>query len=590
MPHGQASHLRVYLDPPPNLLESVDPVECFAQVAAHAAVLKAATLMSGGLRVYNPPGDGVATLHANIPWKLAEHRSDLPPRLLRSCAEVVTLIRHGDRPGALFLDRGVLASVSPERFHEHWPPALENPELDVAAIARLLVSKYTPPRTIAAIGSSPSGLTIPRTPTLHDWLAARIDVFLDAEQLSKLPSPVAGSWSVADLLALAELSATPPGSALLDERSSEILETAISHGWRRATKDGASDGQIALSIAPAYALRVLPGLADHPADLVLEWRDTLGDSLDAFRQRIADFSAAFQPVDSPTQARRQLENIGAQLDRDFAELRREAQATQLWRATQDQAPTMAGRAAAVGVSFGAGFGHPAIGLVALLSASITQGVTMAFDLAKRRQAMQAHPLHWRYVLGEIGEENLRTWRRLAKSNYGMSRRRAFLALYDVPATYVPKMATADEDNTKRTKLLTWPSEDEWGDDVEEAIRGLTADQVDVLALLARMELESRDSDALFEAAMSQSVEEFEQHRDQLEERGIIEAAADPDFPGNVIARLSERGINAARLFTARGAPPAYLGERATQLRAQTRHLHSDDRQTPPITEDAGDKS
>jgi hypothetical protein len=569
------------------LLGPVDTVECFAQVAAHAAVLKAATLMAGGFRVFSPPGGGFATLHANIPWKLAEARRELPPRLLRTCAEVVTLIKSGDRPGALFLDRGFLASVNPERFHERWPPALENPDLDVAAIARLLVSKCSPPRTIAAISSSPDGLLHSQTPTLSDWLGARIDAFLDADQLSKLPAPVDGSWSVADLLAIAELAATPPGSAVLDERSSEALETAISHGWRRATEGGPSDEQIALSIAPAYALQVLPGLADLPAELVLEWRDTLGDSLDAFRRRIMDFSAAFQPVDGPTGARRQLETIGAQLDRDFAELRREAEATRLWRATQDQMPTIAGRAATVGVAFGAGFGQPAIGLVALLSASVTQGVTMAFDLARRRRAMQGHPLHWRYVLGGIGEEGLHAWQLLARSNHGLSRRRAFLALHDVPATYVPKMSTAEEDKKKRTRLLTWPSEDEWSD-VEKAVRGLKADQVDVLALLANMELRARDPDSILEAAISQPVEEFEKHRDQLEERGLIEAVTDPDFPGNVIARLSQRGIDAARLFTAHGVPPAYLAERAAQFRAQTGDLRSDGRPTLPTSDVSDD--
>jgi len=531
--------------------------------------------MAGSLRVNITPCSGFTTLHPTTPWTLAAARRDLPPRFLRTCAEVVTLMRHWDSPSGMFIDRGFLASKDPERFYERWPPALENPELDTAAIGRLLVSRCPPPLTIAAIEKSPAGFTVPRTPTLSDWLRLRLDALLDTQQLSRLPSPVDGSWSVADLLDLAELAAAPPGSALLDERSSEVLDTAVSHGWNRAAQKEPSADQVALSIAPAYVLRILPGLTDYPVELVLEWRDTLGDSLDAFHQRISDFSTACEPVNSPDQARRQLEIIGAQLDRDFAELKREARATQLWRATQDQAPTMAGRAAAVGVAFGAGFGHPAIGLVALLSASITQGVTMAFDLAKRRRAMQAHPLHWRYVLGGLAAGGVDTWRRLARSDDELSRRRAFLALYDVPATFVPKVSTAEEDQKERAALLTWPSEAEWSD-IEEDVRGLTPDQIDVLAIFAGMALESADPAAPLEAAVSQPAEEFEKHRNQLEERGMIVATPDPHFPGNVIARLSDRGTTAARLFTARGRPPGYLAERATQLRTQAKNLHSDD--------------
>lgn len=524
--------------------------------------------MAAELRVYLPPGTGFASMHASIPWRRADARSDLPPRLARACAEVVELMQPAR---SVFLDRLFLVSSRPESLPTRWPPALENPELDVAAIGRLLVTKCPPPRTLVAIGRSPTSRT---PPTVNDWLAAPLDALLAPEQITSFPAPVNSSWSVADLLALAELAAAPPGSALLDERSSEILESAMSHGWGRAPENEVADELVALSVAPAYALRILPGLANYPAELVLEWRDTLNESLDAFRKRIADFAAASQPIESPTEARRQLEIIGAHLDRDFAELQREAQATRLWRATQDQVPTMAGRAATVGVAFGAGFGRPAIGLIALLSASIAQGVTMAFDLAKRRGAMQAHPMHWRYVLGGLGEDDLRSWRRLSSSSHALSRRRALLALFDVPTSCLPKISTAEEDQEKRTKLLTWPTKADWGD-VEEAVKGLTADQLEVLALFARLTLASTESDALLEAAVSQPAKEFDEHRDQLEERGMIVALPDPDLPGNVIARLSDRGIGAARLFTARGSPPEYLADHVTRLRTQTRRVISD---------------
>jgi hypothetical protein len=561
--------LTVFLEPPPDFLGSFNVIETFGLVSAQSAILKASVLMADRVDIYVPPGTDFPYLHPQVPYKMADHRSEAPPRFRRECLEVASLIKHaaGKPFGAIFDDRLFLASQSPDAFLARWPPALENPDLDVASIARLLRSKGAPPSVLVEVSSDGRR----RRPALADWLASPLDRLLDADELARLPAPVTGAWSIQDLLALAQLAATPPGNAMLDRRSSEILASAAEWGWSRNPGLGPSDGVAALSVAPAYVLRVLPGLAHYPAELVLEWRAALADSLSAFRQRVGDFSEAFEPVDSPNRARRQLEIIGAQLDRDYSDLVREARATRLWRSTREQAPTIAGRAAAVGVSFGTASGNPAVGLVALLSATLAQGVTMAFDLLRRRHSMREHQLHWRYVIGNTAHEQDISWHRLAGGSDPRSRARAWFVLNDLPPILVPNTASAAEQDALRLSLDAWPSQAEW-EELRPLVHGLTNEQVGVLVFFAHQTRRAANPECPVAAAISMPADEFAAKSDQLEERGMIIASADPDFPEHVIATLSRLGIIGARMFTATGEPPQYLLEDAASLRAQAHEV------------------
>lgn len=537
---GQAStlsrRLMVVLDPP-DLYRVKDPLDCYLRVTAHSAVLKAATLVGESVNVYSPPGSRTASMHAALPWK-TKYSSGLPARLVEVCRDVETLVRHWEPIlSYAFLDRaGVLLGSNSE--------VTDDTGLAPTAIGRLLKR--------ARPAWSPA-----------DFWGKRIGELLSKEVIEALPPPVDVSWLVEDLLALSQLVYAQPGTAVLDRWSSDVIDAALAAGWAWSGMPQWDPARAALAAAPAYVLRVLPGVTQYPAELVLEWRDELADSLSSFRSRIQDFGSNAELSSDADQASRQLEVIGAHLDHDLAELRREARATRLWRATLDQLPTIAGRGATVGIAFGTGFRDPSVGLVSLLSASIAQGVTMAFDVARRRRAIRSHPMQWRYAI------EVQTWPAL-EAQHGLSRRhptpesRALFELYDIPPIFLPRRRRID-DGARSRLLSTWPSEEEWAD-VAVWTRDLKANQVAVLDVFAQMELDSMRQNAVIDAAISLPIDDFDRERDQLEDREMLGSHPDTDMPGNVIVQLTDRGLSAARLLTAGGVPPIYVAKRVAELR------------------------
>lgn len=145
-----------------------------------------------------------------------------------------------------------------------------------------------------------------------------------------------------------------------------------------------------------YVLAAFPDLADQPAEVVLEWRDRLTDSLLAYRSRVSELASVSTSVDEDDVSD-VLRVVGPQLDRDFAELIAATRAAKIGPLLRDRKAGYVGLGGGIAITL-VSAGHPLLALGALVQGTATQAMTLATDLYTKQKALRSHPLYWRYAM------------------------------------------------------------------------------------------------------------------------------------------------------------------------------------------------
>ena len=85
----------------------------------------------------------------------------------------------------------------------------------------------------------------------------------------------------------------------------------------------------AANTAYLYVARSIPHLDILPADLVLEWRSALRDSLEAYRTRVHEIVQRSWAGENDAKLERLIEHIVYELDQEYGQVKRDAQSRPL---------------------------------------------------------------------------------------------------------------------------------------------------------------------------------------------------------------------------------------------------------------------
>jgi hypothetical protein len=185
-----------------------------------------------------------------------------------------------------------------------------------------------------------------------------------------------------------------------------VLDAVSAEALGEALRDPRHANQIAhvssleqqvVGLAALYAVAGLPDIANYSAEQVLQWRDSLAESLGAFHERVRNLLIDSTVGPGASDLPEYMRLIGPQLDRDLYEIRCQSRSARLWDTTKERFPVMVGLGSSLALEL-MWAGQPLLAASAFLQGTAAQALVNVAEAVRRSRGTHRHPLYWRHVV------------------------------------------------------------------------------------------------------------------------------------------------------------------------------------------------